>query len=293
MRLNAEKIVNIIFYLTIAVVGCLAALYGGRIFIADQFIIPTESMEPTLIPGDRVLVNKLIAGARIYTDFDFDPNGQDLKAVRLKGIRKLRHNDIAVFNYPINGKRIAFKINYVYCKRIAALPGDTLMIKDGFYRINNYPGTIGIAEEQEKLAAETGHAPDELGWKMQHLALGWTIQNGGPWYIPRKGDIIDIGYKEALLYGRLLEYETGKRMEINDSTHTALLDGKPIGKHRFKHDYYFMAGDNVCNSRDSRYWGLVPEEYIVGVVDRISYSRDRRTDKLRPERAWRELGFRF
>lgn len=56
-----------------------------RIFLADQFITPTESMMPTLLPGDRIVVDKTIMGARIYSDFNFDRNGMDLKSWRTRG----------------------------------------------------------------------------------------------------------------------------------------------------------------------------------------------------------------
>ncbi len=72
-------------------------VYGAtRTLVADQFIIPSWSMSPTLVPGDHVVVNKLIMGARLYTDFDFRQGGQELKSVRMKGKRRLRHNDIVV-----------------------------------------------------------------------------------------------------------------------------------------------------------------------------------------------------
>jgi type IV secretory pathway protease TraF len=54
-------------------------------------------------------------------------------------------------------------------------------------------------------------------------------------------------------------------------------------------DYYFVRGDNVMNSGDSRYWGFVPEEFIVGVARRIAYSRDRHTDEFRWNRLWRRI----
>lgn len=79
--LNALLFLVVLFVL-------LALLYlVGRTFVADQFIIPTWSMAPTLVPGDRVVVNKLLMGARIYTDFDFQKGGQELKSVRMKGLR--------------------------------------------------------------------------------------------------------------------------------------------------------------------------------------------------------------
>ena len=66
-------------------------LYGAwlltRICLADYFTIPTDSMSPTLQPGDKVIVNKIKMGARIYTDFDFNIKGQELKCIRTKGTR--------------------------------------------------------------------------------------------------------------------------------------------------------------------------------------------------------------
>ena len=67
----------------------------------------------------------------------------------------------------------------------------------------------------------------------------------------------------------LLEWELNKNITWDWEKNTAFADGKPLKRHRFCHDYYFMAGDNAKNSSDSRYWGLVPEEYVVGVVDKV------------------------
>lgn len=93
------------------------------------------------------------------------------------------------------------------------------------------------------------------------------------WYIPRCGDIVRIGCKEGYLYKDILEYETGKRVTVDDSLRRVYVGDRRIEQYEFIHDYYFAAGDNAYDSYDSRYWGLVPEEYIVGVVDLISYSR--------------------
>lgn len=222
-----------------------------RSFVADYFKIPSSSMEPTLHPGDEVVVNKLIMGARIYSDFHFSPEGIDLKCWRTKGIRPLRVNDIVVFNYPLHDGRMSFVINHVYCKRIAALPGDSLSIEGGVYHNNNYPGTIGIMSKQQflKQLPASALSSDALPTMPHHQAFNWTIYDMGPLYIPRKGDVIRIGKDEQILYGKILEWE------------------KASGQwHQFKHNYYFMAGDNVTDSHDSRYWGLVPEEYVIGVV---------------------------
>ena len=114
-----------------------ALLYTGwllmRVFLVDQFIIPTESMEPTLLPGDRVIVNKTIMGSRIYSDFHFNKDGVELKSWRTLGLRRLQHNDIVVFNFPKHDDKVNFVINHVYAKRCVALPGDSISIVNGHY----------------------------------------------------------------------------------------------------------------------------------------------------------------
>ncbi|MDE5585508.1 MAG: S26 family signal peptidase, partial [Muribaculaceae bacterium] len=82
----------------------------------------------------------------------------------------------------------------------------------------------------------------------------------------------------------ILEWETGKAITFDWDKDSAYADGSPLESHTFTHGYCFMAGDNVSDSNDSRYWGLVPEEYIVGVVTRISYSIDPHTGQYRKDR---------
>ena len=268
-----------------------AAWLLARVFFCDQFVIPTLSMEPTLVPGDRVVVNKLLMGARLYTDFDFHEGGQELKSMRMKGLRRLRHNDVVVFNYPQVGERIAFKINYVYCKRCIGLPGDTLGIENGHYRCNNYEGTLGLQSEQDRLETVPDDAYDFAGMAVYPFdeRVGWTFKHMGPLYIPRKGDIMKLTAKEGTVYKSLLEYETGKTVTVDWERNSVFLDGMPAGKHWWQHNYYFMAGDNVHDSMDSRYWGLVPEEYIIGVVTHITYSLNPLTSQRRKERTFKHV----
>ena len=87
----------------------------NRAFLFDQFVIPTNSMNPTLLPGDRVIVDKTIMGARIYSNFEFNPEGGELHSWHTRGLRSLKHNDIVVFNFPHHNWRVSFVINNVYC----------------------------------------------------------------------------------------------------------------------------------------------------------------------------------
>ena len=259
---------------------------ASRVLLADQFIIPTESMEPVLMPGDRVVVDKTVMGSRVYSDFNFNSKGGELHSWRTRGIRNLKHNDIVVFNFPHHDWHVSFIINNVYCKRIMALPGDSLSIINGYYHNNNYEGILGSLVEQQRLE----HTPDSLLWAEslptiphnEHFA--WTIRNFGPMYMPRKGDIVKVSPYEATLYNIFLAWETGKPIRCNWETGEVWAGEAPLKQHCWQHNYYFMAGDNVLDSNDSRYWGLVPEEYIVGVVKFVSYSNNPQTGERRKNR---------
>lgn len=267
-----------------------ALLLLTRVFLFDQFITPTESMMPTLMPGDRIIVNKTLAGSRIYSDFDFKKEGGELKSWRTRGSRKVMPNDIVVFNFPHHGGKINFVINNVYAKRCIGIPGDSISIADGFFRNSNYTGVIGLKRMQEDFR----NMPDSIfprgvfstmPWDGH---LPWTIKDFGPLYLPRKGDYIQLTAKEGCIYRMILEWETGKQITFDWDKNEVYADVKALDGHVFNHNYYFMCGDNVSNSNDSRYWGLVPEEYIVGIADRISYSVDKRTGKYRKERFFKK-----
>ena len=264
---------NRIFNGIVNVIISAAAMYGlwllMRVCVFDYFTIPTNSMYPTLKPGDKVVVNKLLMGARIYTNFDFDIHGQELKSFRVKGIRQVSHNDIVVFNIPIHNDSICFIINKNMCKRVVAIPGDSLSIVDGFYRNNNYSKMLGLEEMQKKLI----ETPDSMMYGIVMDAypfngnVPWKIKQFGPMYVPRKGVVIKLAPNDAVIYKRMLEWELGKKITWDRQRNEVYADGKLIKRHVFKHNYYFCAGDNVLNSDDSRYWGLVPEEYIIGIVE--------------------------
>ena len=257
-----------------------AALYGlhllRRAFVADKFIIPSDSMRPTLVPGDEVWVNKLLMGARIYTDFHFDKKGGPLHSFRTRGLRPITYNDIVVFNRANHKGNIKFIINYVYCKRVVGLPGDTVSVVGGHYRNNNYDGTLGVRAQQDLLARTPINEVERLCRRVirYNEAEPWTIHDFGPLYIPRRGDVVEVTPALAQAHRAILEWETGRRIAV-DSTGAVTADGRPLRRHRFRHNYYFMAGDNVLNSQDSRYLGVVPEEYIVGIVSKVERNDNR------------------
>ncbi len=92
---------------------------------------------------------------------------------------------------------------------------------------------------------------------------GWNVDNFGPIYIPKAGDNIKLDTITYFIYERAIKvYENNPTLEMKDNK--VYLDGKEITSYTFKQNYYFMMGDNRHNSADSRFWGFVPEDHIVG-----------------------------
>lgn len=287
--MNLKRVVNV-FLVAVPVLILLAAALP--VLVCDQFRIGGESMSPTLGNGDHILVNKLLAGARIYTEYDFsDP---DMECFRMPGFRKVRPGDVAVFNFPEGYDRgkIEFRINYVYAKRCIGCPGDTVSIVDGYYHNSSLPGMrIGPECMQEKLS---GMRDDDLlkcGIVLPAMSsapgLGWTIKDFGPMYVPAKGDRVAMTPEFAQLYMKEIEYETGVRPAVTDGK--VYICGVPASEYEFRSDWYFFGGDNVLNSKDSRYFGLVPADYIVGIATRLIWSEDSYSGRMRWERFMRKL----
>ena len=102
--------------------------------------------------------------------------------------------------------------------------------------------------------------------------MHWTRDNYGPIWIPAKGETIDLTLKNLPIYERPIRTYEGNKLEVKDGK--IFINDKEATKYTFKMDYYWMQGDNRHNSLDSRYWGFVPEDHIVGKPIFIWWSSD-------------------
>jgi signal peptidase I len=119
--------------------------------------------------------------------------------------------------------------------------------------------------------------------------LSWSQDNFGPVWIPKKGETITLNDSTLTLYANtIIHYDHNDNAEIQNGR--LFIDGKELTQYTFKQNYYFMMGDNRHNSLDSRYWGFVPEDHIVGKAFFIWLSIDRNADfihKIRWSRFFR------
>ena len=250
--------------LTLAFGVCVLAVVWVLLQVTciTSFRVPSHSMYPTLVSGDYILVNKWIMGARIFDIWEAVED-KEVEIHRLPGIRKVKREDVLVFHYPYSVRKDSLSMDMLlyYVKRCIALPGDTVEIRNGYYWIN------GTRKDRRWVRMNTGMESSWQDERQWNVALGWTVQQLGPLPVPVKGQTVMMDTMAVKMYGRLIEWEQKKPLVVHGSS--IALGDSLITHYQFKENYYFMGGDNLESSNDSRYWGLVPEPYIVGVATRI------------------------
>ena len=283
MKKQISNLTNKVINVVLGLWTLITLWFVAQILLFATFKIPSNSMAPELTMGDYILVWKPAIGPRLFDLFASMRNEQT-QIYRVPGYKKIKRNDILVFNfpYPRSADKIEMHILKYYIKRCVGLPGDTLSIRNGFYHIGGISTPLGNMDSQRKIAATKIFQKETFQSFPFDSILAWNIKDFGPLYVPGKGDSITLNHTNFKLYRKQIEWEQQGNLQYKEST--AFLNGNPINGYRFQKNYYFMAGDNGLDSQDSRYWGLLPEEYIVGKAWIIWKSYDPFTGKFRWER---------
>ncbi len=120
-----------------------------RVFCFATFTVPMLH-GPALLPGDHIVVNKLVFGARIFKGYEFIDTTYRPRYWRMKGLRKVNRNDILVFNYPYSKRgKISLDIDKFFVKRCVAIPGDSFFIENGIFKIKGHDKQIGNILDQK------------------------------------------------------------------------------------------------------------------------------------------------
>jgi signal peptidase I len=234
----------------------LSAVLVINSFLMASFEVPTGSMEDTVAIGDRVFVNKFIYGGS--TPYTIPLTAIRIPHIRVPGFRDVARGDVIVFDWPGGRDQVERPLQMWYLKRCIGLPGDTVLIRDRIVYVNG------------RSVPDPPHAKhirtDQLTAGMANPYIfprgsNFNEDNYGPVTVPRKG------MKLALAADTFPAWEVFIRREGHDirlETGKVWIDGQEATEYTVGRDYVFAMGDNRDNSLDSRFWGFVPREDVIG-----------------------------
>jgi signal peptidase I len=235
----------------------LASFFFLNSFVLASFEVPTGSMENEIMTGDFLFVNKFIYGGTTPRTIPF--TNIRLPWFRLPPLRHVERGDVIVFEFPGMREEVQSPEFMFYLKRAVALSGDTIQVARRILLVNGKPSPIPRNMKFNSLIPKpAGYADPKIFPK----GAPFNEDNWGPVVVPKKGDVVDLNIESLRRWQTFIERE-GHRVNVDDGGRI-LVDGVECKQYVVERNYLFGMGDNRDNSLDSRFWGFIPEENIVG-----------------------------
>lgn len=229
-----------------------------------SFVVPTGSMEDTVLTGEYLFVNKFIFGPS--TPQIIPIINLPLPFYKMPPIRKPQQGDVIVFIFPgERDKEVSDEFTY-YLKRCVAVSGDTLKIINDSVYVN---GVQFPLPAHGKYINKPIESDDE--YRTFPIGKGFTRSNYGPIRIPKKGDVIQLNSESIIPWATFIRRE-GHTVDFDGNS--IVIDGQAVTSYVVERDYVFGMGDNRNNSSDSRYFGFIPEHDVVGTPLVVYFSWD-------------------
>lgn len=237
------------------IVGAIIVVMFINGAIVASFVVPTGSMESTVMTGDFLFVNKFIYGPTTPQLVPF--LNIPLPFYKFPGIKEPEKNDVIVFIYPGDRDQVKSSDFVYYLKRCVATAGDSIEISNKKLFVNGNEVVLPEHGQYDR------NLPIYPGDKQRTFpaGAGYTRDNYGPIRIPKKGDVLDLNPQNIRQWDVFI---TREGHEVTSTSTSVLIDGKESTSYKVQRDYCFAMGDNRDNSLDSRYWGFVPYDNVVG-----------------------------
>jgi len=286
-----------------AFAGAIAVVLLLRGFAFTSCLIPSTGMENSLFQGERILVNKWSYGLRLPL--------MSLFSYHRWCERSVRKQDVVVFNNPAAIGQPTIDRREIYISRCIGTPGDTLLVDSLFSvsspeaqlnpdekRLYTYPAakeqlitslmqTLSITNDGLMGSNDSTHVRSFSRYEYYLLEQAISDQNWiqplteksekelKPLIVPGKGKALRVYPWNITLLRNTLVMHEGKQAEIKNDT--LYIDGKPTQHCFFTKDYYWMASNNSVNLSDSRLFGFVPQDHIIGKASLIWFSKEKGT----------------
>lgn len=136
--------------------------------------------------------------------------------------------------------------------------------------LKGFSNVVSMTRQEHPKGYRPGY--HNLPYFPNNEAYDWTEDNFGPLWIPKKGESIELDLLNLPLYERAIRVYEHNDLEVKGGT--ILINGQPSASYTFKQDYYWLMGDNRHRSQDSRFWGFVPHDHVVGKAVLIWFTKD-------------------